>query len=50
MKFEWETIYDAHGGRTERAKVMSGWLVRHVFSGHVSMVFIEDRHFSWSVD
>lgn len=50
MEFEWEIIYEGCGERTERAKVVSGWLVRHIYKDHTSMVFVEDRYYSWRIE
>ena len=58
LEFKWELVErepDELGGaysRTDRAKVIGGWLVRHYWqtSGASSLVFIPDQYHSWTID
>ena len=54
MKFEWETINEASGYCTHRAKVLGGWVILHVsyddLNESLAMVFIPDPHHAWKVD
>lgn len=54
IKFKWEILVSENYRSTCRAKVMGGWLVRHIeLSGDegesLSMVFVADPEHKWEI-
>ena len=51
MKFEWEVIDFSVGNKTERAKVIDGWLVRTFEEGvGMALIFMEDPDHDWELE
>jgi len=55
MKFKWHDLLDSPYQKTERVKVIGGWIVKHreLWDGEgesIAMVFISDPKHEWEVE